>query len=136
MLFLGIDWGERHHDLCLLDPDGAVLASRRIADGLAGVGELHALLAAHVEDPTQVVVGIETDRGLLVAALLGRVSWIAAGPVGSGPPPDKDVRDGDRGLVTVGDLVEAGGHRAELLAPVHQPLHLVALAVALAVKGW
>jgi hypothetical protein len=21
MLYLGIDWGERHHDLCLLDQD-------------------------------------------------------------------------------------------------------------------
>ena len=38
MLFLGVDWGERHHDLCLLDQDGAVLAARRVADGLAGWG--------------------------------------------------------------------------------------------------
>ena len=38
MLFLGVDWGERHHDLCLLDQDGSVLAARRIADGLAGWG--------------------------------------------------------------------------------------------------
>jgi transposase len=70
VLFLGVDWGERHHDLCLLDQDGSVLAARRIADGLAGVGELHGLVAAHGEDPAQVVVGIETDRGLLVGALL------------------------------------------------------------------
>jgi hypothetical protein len=70
MLFLGVDWGERHHDLCLLDQDGSVLAARRIADGLAGVGELHALVAAHAEEPAQVVVRIETDRGLLVGALL------------------------------------------------------------------
>jgi hypothetical protein len=70
MLFVGVDWGERHHDLCLLDQDGAVLAARRITDGLAGVGELHTLVAAHAEDPEQVAVGIETDRGLLVAALL------------------------------------------------------------------
>jgi transposase len=69
MLFLGIDWGEAHHDLCLLDQDGMVLGARRIADGLAGVGELRALVAAHAEDPTQVAVGIETDRGLLVGAL-------------------------------------------------------------------
>jgi transposase len=34
------------------------------------LGELHALVAAHTKDPTQVVVGIETDRGLLVGALL------------------------------------------------------------------
>jgi transposase len=70
MWFLGIDWGEAHHDLCLLDQDGIVLAARRIADGLAGVAALHALVAAHAQDPTQVVVGIETDRGLLVGALL------------------------------------------------------------------
>ncbi|HEV8651661.1 MAG TPA: IS110 family transposase [Actinomycetes bacterium] len=70
MLFVGVDWGECHHDVCLLDQDGGVLAARRIADGVAGVGELHALVAAHAEDPAQVVVGIETDRGLLVGALL------------------------------------------------------------------
>ena len=56
MLFLGVDWGEHHHDLCLLHQDGAVLAARRILDGLTGVGELHALLASHAEDPAQVVV--------------------------------------------------------------------------------
>jgi transposase len=70
MLFVGVDWGERHHDLCLLDVAGQVLATHRIADGLAGVGELHALVATQAEDPTQVAVGIETDRGLLVGALL------------------------------------------------------------------
>jgi transposase len=70
MLFVGVDWGERHHDLCLLDEAGQVLAAHRIADGLAGVGELHALVATQAEDPTQVAVGIETDRGLLVGALV------------------------------------------------------------------
>ena len=70
MLFLGVDWGEVHHDLCLLDQDGSVLVARRVADGLAGVAELHALMAAYAEQPGQVAVGIETDRGLLVGALL------------------------------------------------------------------
>jgi transposase len=70
MLFLGIDWGEHHHDLCLLDQDGMVLAARRITDGLAGVGELHGLVTAHAQDPAEVAVGIETDQGLLVGALL------------------------------------------------------------------
>jgi hypothetical protein len=36
VLFVGVDWGERHHDLCLVDQDGGVLATRRITDGLAG----------------------------------------------------------------------------------------------------
>jgi hypothetical protein len=47
-----------------------VLAARRIGDGLAGMGELHTLVVAHTEDPVQVAVGIETDRGLLVGALV------------------------------------------------------------------
>jgi transposase len=71
VLFVGVDWGEAHHDLCLLDEDGTVLTARRIPDGLTGVAELHVVVAAHAEDPGQVAVGIETDRGLLVGALLG-----------------------------------------------------------------
>jgi hypothetical protein len=66
---------------------------------------------------------------------LGRVSRIASRAVGSGAQPDEDVGHTDGGLVADGELVEAGGHRPELLAPVHQPLDLVAGAIALAVKG-
>src|SRR4029453_14718311 len=66
---------------------------------------------------------------------LGRVSRIAAGLVGSGPQPDEDVGHTDRGLVADGELVEASGHRPELLATVHQPLHLIPGAVPVAVKG-
>jgi hypothetical protein len=65
-----VDWAERHHDVCLLNQQGVALAKRRITDGLAGVTDLHALLARHADDPSQVVVGIETDRGLLVGSLL------------------------------------------------------------------
>jgi hypothetical protein len=41
-----------------VDEQGVVLAKRRIADGLAGVTDLHALVARHAEDPGQVVVGL------------------------------------------------------------------------------
>lgn len=69
-VFLGVDWAEDHHDLCVEDRDGTVLATRRISDGLAGVQMLHALVADHVDEPAEVVVGIETDHGLLPAALV------------------------------------------------------------------
>lgn len=69
MIFVGIDWAEAHHDVCVLDPEGEVLATRRIPDGLEGVTTLHALLGGHADDPAEVVVGIETDRGLLVEDL-------------------------------------------------------------------
>ena len=70
MIFVGIDWAEAHHDVCVLDRDGEVLASRRVPEGLEGVARLHALLGEHAEAPDEVIVGIETDRGLLVTALL------------------------------------------------------------------
>ena len=49
---------------------GDRLASRRLPEGLAGIGRLHELIAEHAEDPAQVVIGIETDRGLWVDALI------------------------------------------------------------------
>ncbi len=35
MVFLGIDWAEAHHDVCLLDEQGKVLGKRRVVDGSA-----------------------------------------------------------------------------------------------------
>jgi hypothetical protein len=69
-LFVGDDWAEDHHDIHLMNTDGARLASRRLPEGLAGIRGLHELVAAHAEEPGQVVVGIETDRGLWVEALI------------------------------------------------------------------
>ena len=70
MIFVGDDWAEAHHDVCVLDEHGEQLAKRRVPEGLAGIGQLHALLAEHASEPCEVVIGIETDRGLWVAALL------------------------------------------------------------------
>jgi len=69
MIFLGDDWAEQHHDVHLMDEAGRRLASRRLPEGLTGIRQLHELVAEHAEDPGQVVVGIETDRGLWVQAL-------------------------------------------------------------------
>ena len=54
----------------MLDREGEVLATRRVPEGLEGVARLHALLGEHTDEPAEVIVGIETDRGLLVTALL------------------------------------------------------------------
>jgi hypothetical protein len=35
VLFVGVDWAERHHDVCLLDDRGAVLASAASLTGWA-----------------------------------------------------------------------------------------------------
>lgn len=71
MLCVGVDWAEGHHDVCVMSSDGEVLGKRRVADSVSGVGDLHALVAEHAdEDDETVVVGIETDRGLLVGSLV------------------------------------------------------------------
>ncbi|MEV4320590.1 IS110 family transposase [Actinocrispum sp. NPDC049592] len=69
MIFVGDDWAEDHHDVYVMDQTGARLTARQLPEGLAGMGRLHELLAGHVEQPDEVVVGIETDRGLWVDAL-------------------------------------------------------------------
>jgi len=70
-IYCGIDWAEKHHDVAIVDAAGRLLAKRRIPDDLAGFTALSALLAEHsgAEQFTPVDIGIETDRGLVVAAL-------------------------------------------------------------------
>jgi transposase len=70
MIFAGDDWAEAHHDIAVVDEHGTRLAQRRLPEGLAGIGQLHALLAEHAAEPSEIVIGIETDRGLWVSALV------------------------------------------------------------------
>ena len=70
MIFVGIDWSETHHDACIVDAEGSVLTKGRVSEGVDGVAKLHEMVAAHAEDPSDVAVGIELDRGLLVGALV------------------------------------------------------------------
>src|SRR5512132_3721007 len=74
-LLLGDDWAEDHHDIEVLDAAGHRLVRARLPEGVAGIARLHAIIGelagedAQDED-TQVLVGIETDRGPWVAALV------------------------------------------------------------------
>jgi hypothetical protein len=70
VIFVGIDWAEAHHDVYVLDEGGGLLAKGRVPDGVEGVARLHEMVAAHAEEPAEVAVGIEIDRGLLVGALV------------------------------------------------------------------
>ncbi|CAM4028809.1 IS110 family transposase [Smaragdicoccus niigatensis] len=70
MIFVGDDWAEDHHDIHIMNATGTRLAARRLPEGLPGIRTLHELIATHATDPTQVVIGIETDRGLWVNAMV------------------------------------------------------------------
>jgi transposase len=73
LLFIGDDWAEAHHDVEIEDVSGRVLARKRLPEGVAGITALHELVAEHLgpqDEPGQVLVGIETERGPWVQALL------------------------------------------------------------------
>ena len=80
MVYVGDDWAEDHHDVELVDDDGRRLVRARLPEGLEGITRLHSLIAAHMPaswaqlDPAdaaaRVRIGIETDRGTWVQALL------------------------------------------------------------------
>jgi len=72
-LFVGDDWAEDHHDVEVMDEAGKVLAKRRLPEGVAGIAQLHELIGRHLgedADEAEVIVGIETDRGPWVTALV------------------------------------------------------------------
>jgi hypothetical protein len=73
VLFVGDDWAEDHHDVEVQDEAGRRLVKARLPEGLAGITRLHELVGAHLSedaDPAEVVIGIETDRGPWVSALV------------------------------------------------------------------
>jgi transposase len=80
MVCVGDDWAEDHHDVEVVDDSGRRLARARLPEGLEGITRLHALIAEHLPaeaadlDPAQaagqVRIGIETDRGPWVQALV------------------------------------------------------------------
>jgi hypothetical protein len=80
MLFVGDDWAEDHHDIEVQDDQGHRLARARLPEGIAGLARLHELMAEHLTeddvDPAtgfvahSVAIGIETDRGTWVSALV------------------------------------------------------------------
>ena len=73
LLFVGDDWAEAHHDVELMDTAGRRLAKARLPEGVAGMARLHAMIGEALgedAEAAQVLVGIETDRGPWVAALI------------------------------------------------------------------
>jgi len=75
VLFVGDDWAEDHHDVEVQDAAGRRLGKARLPEGVAGIARLHALIGEFIDPDDeagagQVLVGIETDRGPWVAALV------------------------------------------------------------------
>ncbi len=73
VLFVGNDWAEDHHDVEVVDEAGQRLARRRLSEGVEGMAGFHALVAEYLPEDgevSDVVIGIETDGGPWVTALV------------------------------------------------------------------
>jgi len=121
MIFVGDDWAEEHHDVYVMDEAGGRLASKRLPEGLAGIRVLHEMLAEHAEDPEQVFVGIETDRGLWVTALAaaGYLVW-AINPLAAARYRDRHHLSGAKSDAAdaklLADLVRTDRHNHRQIA--------------------
>jgi transposase len=71
MIFVGIDWSEKQHDVELSSETGQRLRGFRISHGVEGLTKLQEAISQFGSEPSQVVVAIESDHGLLVNALVG-----------------------------------------------------------------
>ncbi|WP_189719393.1 IS110 family transposase, partial [Streptomyces spectabilis] len=70
MIYCGIDWAEKTHDVALVNDAGELLAKRHITDDAAGYTLLLDLLAEYGDtEDNPIPIAIETSRGLLVAVL-------------------------------------------------------------------
>jgi transposase len=121
MIFVGVDWAEAHNDVLVMDEAGAVLGRGRFPVGVAGLGQLHALVADNAEDPAEVIVGIEIDRGLVVASLVGAGYRVyAVNPLAASRYRDRHTTSGAKSDAAdaklLADLVRTDAHNHRPLA--------------------
>jgi hypothetical protein len=119
LIFVGVDWAESGHDVLVLDEQGRRLGGGRLPEGLAGIAAFHELAARHAPEPGEVVIGIETDRGLFAAALLAAgYQVLAVNPMSVSRYRDRHAVSGaksDRGDAKVlADLVRTDRHNHRL----------------------
>jgi hypothetical protein len=121
VIFVGVDWAEAHHDVHVADEDGKRLGKARLPEGVEGIARFHELVGTHVEDPAEVVIGIETDRGLFVAALVAAgYQLYAVNPMSTSRYRDRYSTTGaksDAGDARVlADMVRTDRHNHRLMA--------------------
>ncbi len=124
MLFVGDDWAEEHHDVELQDQAGRRLGKARLEEGIAGITRLHELIAEQLDedtDATEVTIGIETDRGPWVAALVAAGYRVCAiNPLQVARYRERRSVSGAKSDVadahTLADMVRTDGHQLRAVA--------------------
>jgi transposase len=121
VLFVGDDWAEAFHEVVVLDGEGVVLGGARFSHDVVGVGGFHELVTSFGVDSGEVVIGIETDRGLWVESLVAAGYRVyAINPLAASRYRDRHTVSGaksDAGDARVlADLVRTDRHVHRLVA--------------------
>ena len=120
-VFVGHDWAEDHHDVFIEDDNGRRLAGGRLPEGIDGIARFHELLAGHIDDPAEVMIATETDRGLFVNTLVAAgYKVLAVNPMSTSRYRERHSTSGaksDPGDAKVlADLARTDAHNHRLVA--------------------
>ncbi|MBO0879620.1 MAG: IS110 family transposase [Mycobacterium sp.] len=124
MLYVGDDWAEDHHNVELIDQNGRRLAKARLPEGVAGIARLHAMIAEQLGEDTDeadVLIGIETERGPWVAALLAAGYTVyAVNPLQAARYRERQSVSGAKSdkadAHTLADMVRTDAHQLRAIA--------------------
>ena len=103
MLFVGIDWSQKKHDVCIHNQEGARLSQLTIANDYQGFHRLDQELGAFGVPAQECMIGIETDSLLLVDYLQDRSYSVHVVP----PSATKGYREIHRPSGAVDDASDA-----------------------------
>jgi hypothetical protein len=115
MVFVGHDWAEAHHDVHVEDDQGRLLGKARLPEGVEGVARFHELVAGFINDPGEVTIGTETDRGLFVGALVAAgYQVLAVNPMSTSRYRERHSTSGAKSdpgdAFVLAELVRLDGH--------------------------
>jgi len=70
MFYVGIDWADLKHDVCVVDERGERVVKFIIPHTAQGLSKLHHRLSMLTPNRDELLVALETDKGLVVSFLL------------------------------------------------------------------
>jgi hypothetical protein len=80
VIFAAVDWPEAHHDVHIEDEQGRRVAGGQLADGVEGIARFHNLVAAHAEEPRDVVRPVTLPAQHVRRLSLGNADRHVIGP--------------------------------------------------------
>jgi transposase len=130
MIYVGIDWADDHHDVAITDDSAKTRAAFQIAHSSEGFAMLHDRLAAFGQPPDQILIAIETARGLMVYELVrsGYVVY-AINPKAANRYKDRYVpskaKSDPLDALSLAHILRTDRHRFSPIAPMPEAYRLL-----------